>query len=134
MRKDTKGREKMRKDTKRREKTQKDAKRHPKRHNTMRKDTNKSRSRCLFVCEVQYSLLILVVNTLLVHFPFQLIKVGSSGYYSKINKTICCKYEPCIFAFYNVFFVSSRVFSCLFMSFHVFPILVFSCVRFNTLS
>ena len=51
--------EKTRKDTR------KDAKRHPKRHNTMRIDTNKSRSNVLlvsFLCEVQSSVLILVVK------------------------------------------------------------------------
>ena len=80
-------------------------------------------SPCLFVCEVQTSVLILVVKkvsiTLLVHFLFQLIKVGSSGDYSKLNKTICCQYIPCLFAFYNVFFVSFCVFSCLSVSFRL---------------
>ena len=64
---------KMRKDTKRREKTQKDGQRREKKQKDTQRDIiqcEKTRISldlgvfsCLFVCEVQYSLLILVVNT-----------------------------------------------------------------------
>ena len=84
------------------------------------------------MCEDQSSVLILVVKkvsiSLLVHFSFQMMEVGSNGYYSKLNKTIYCQYIPCLFAFFNVFFVSFRVFPYLFVSFHVFPLRVFSCL------
>ena len=81
-------------------------------------------SPCLFMCEVQSSVLILVVKKLsvliLIYFFFQLILAGS--------KDKLCQYVSCLFAFYNVVFV---YFLCLFVSFHVFPLRVFSCLSLS---
>ena len=94
IRKSTKRREKTRKDTKRREKTRKDTPRDIIQCEKTSINLDLGVFSCFFACEVQYSVMILVVKkvsiSLLVHFPFQMIKVGSSGYYSKLNKIICC--------------------------------------------
>ena len=77
-------------------------------------------SRCLFVCEVQSFVLILVVKKvsipILVYFFFQLILDDSSDFYYKLNKTNFVNMYPV----FSRLFVSFRVFSCLFASFRAF--------------